>query len=134
MLNFIKQDRRNQHRIHAMVAGFPLNDWLQCLKPVHRLGAQRLELVHAPREQLSKPGLGAMHTKTTLQQQQLFWAEDTGIFLHERRLDLSIDQWQARRAAKVSNGQTDEAQNSRYGSNLSSQKTHQTPSTILTRE
>jgi|TARA_B100001094_G_C17665745_1_gene546356 hypothetical protein len=40
-----------------------------------------------------------MHTKTTLQQNKLFWAEDTRIFLDELRLDLSIDQWQLRGAA-----------------------------------
>jgi len=50
------------------------------------------------------------------------------------RLDLSIDQWQLRGAAKVSNGQTDEAQNSRYGNNLTSKKTHKTQFTFPPRE
>ncbi len=68
-----------------------------------------------------------MHTKSTLQQQKLFWAEDARISLDRLRLDLSIDQWQLRGAAKVSNGQTDEAQNSRYGNNLTSKKTHKKP-------
>jgi hypothetical protein len=75
-----------------------------------------------------------MHTKTTLQQNKLFWAEDTRIFLDELRLDLSIDQGQLRGAAKVSNGQTDEAQNSRYGNNLTSKKTHKTQFTFPPRE
>lgn len=124
MLNFIKQNRCHQHRIHLVATRFPFDDWLQCFKPIHRLGSQRLELVHAPGEQLSESSLGAMHTKTPLEHQELFRAEDTRIFLQRLRLDLSIDQWQLRSAPKVSNGQTDEAQNSRYGNNLASKKTH----------
>jgi hypothetical protein len=63
------------------------------------LGSQGLKLIHPPREQLGELRLWPMHTKTTLQQNKLFWAEDTRIFLDELRLDLSIDQWQLRGAA-----------------------------------
>jgi len=61
------------------------------LKSIDRLRSQRLELVHPPGEQLSKLRLWSMHTKTTLQQQKLFWTEDTRISMQRLRLDLSID-------------------------------------------
>lgn len=91
MLYFIKQNGRNQHRIHPITSRFPLNYGLQFLKAINRLRSQRLELVHAPGEQLSKLRLWSMHTKTTLQEQKLFWAEDTRISLERLRLDLNID-------------------------------------------
>ena len=117
-----------------MASRFPLDNWFEFLKSIDCLSSQRLELIHASGEQLSKSRLWPMHTKTTLQQQKLFWAEDAWISLDRLRPDLSIDQWQLRGAAKVSNGQTDEAQNSRYGNNLTSKKTHKTQSTFPPRE
>jgi hypothetical protein len=99
MLDFIKQDRSHKHRVHPIASRLPLNHWFECLESIDRLSSQRLELVHAPGEQLGESRLWPMHTKTTLQQNKLFWAEDTRIFLDELRLDLSIDQWQLRGAA-----------------------------------
>ena len=134
MLYFIKQNCCDQHRIHPITSRFPLNNGLKFLKSIDRLRSQRLELVHTPGKQLSESSLRSMHTKTTLQQQKLFWAEDTRISLPRLRLDLSIDQGQLGGAAKVSNGQTDKAQNSRYGNNLTSKNTHKTQATFPPRE
>ena len=134
VLYFIKQDGRNQHRIHPITSRFPLNHGLKFLKAIDRLRSQRLELVHTPGEQLSKLRLWSMHTKTTLQQQKFFWAEDTRIYLKGLRLDLSIDQGHLCGAAKVNNRQTDEAQNSRYGNKLTSKNTHKKLATFPTRE
>ena len=99
MMYFIKQNCCDQHRIHPITSRFPLNNGLKFLKSIDRLRSQRLELVHAPSEQLSESRLWSMGSKTTLQQQKLFWAEDTRIFLDELRLDLRIAQWQVRSAA-----------------------------------
>ena len=72
VLNFVKENSRDQHRIHLMRRCLPKNHRLQLTQAIQGRCAQGLELINSAGEQLGQLRLGPVHPEAPLQQLQFF--------------------------------------------------------------
>ena len=75
MLNFVKQDCRDQHWVDPVAIGFPLDYWFQPVESRQGVGPERLELINPTGEQLSQLSLRSVDAESALQMFQLFGTE-----------------------------------------------------------